>query len=149
MLALPKDYDTLLSAFVPVFSRRVWQPVQVLLTGAILAPGKRTVTAVLRVMGLSDDKHFQNYHRVLNRAVWPSGEISRRLLMLLLHAFAMTGPIVMGLHDTVERRRGTKIKARGIYRDPKGKFATQVLPCTDQETEPEQIVEWFARRWQV
>jgi hypothetical protein len=55
---------------------------------------------------------------VLNRAVWPSQEISRLLLMLLLTAFAMTGPIVMGLDDTIERRRGAKIKARGIYRDP-------------------------------
>jgi len=118
MLTLPKDYYTLIAAFVPVFSKRVWQHVQVLLTGAILAPGMRTVTAVLRVMGLSDDRHFQNYHRVLNRAVWPSRDISRRLLILLIAAFAMTGPIVMGLDDTIERRRGTKIKARGIYRDP-------------------------------
>jgi DDE superfamily endonuclease len=118
MLALPNNYYTLIATFVPVFSKRVWQHVQVLLAGAILAPGKRTVTAVLRVMGLSDDRHFQNYHRVLNRAVWPSRDISRLLLMLLLNAFAMTGPIVMGLDDTIERRRGAKIKARGIYRDP-------------------------------
>jgi len=118
MLTLPKDYYTLIAAFVPVFSRRVWQHVQVLLTGAILAPGNRTVTAVLRVMGLSDGRRFQNYHRVLNRAVWPSREISRRLLRLLIAAFAMAGPIVMGLDDTIERRRGIKIKARGIYRDP-------------------------------
>jgi hypothetical protein len=118
MPTLPKDYYTLVAAFAPVFSKRVWQHVLVLLTGAILAPGKRTVTAVLRVMGLSDDRHFQNYHRVLNRAVWPSQEISHRLLMLLINAFAMAGPVVMGLDDTIERRRGMKIKARGIYRDP-------------------------------
>jgi hypothetical protein len=118
MLTLPQEYYSLIAAFVPVFSKRVWQHVLVLLTGAILAPGQRTVTAVLRVMGLSDERHFQNYHRVLNRAVWPSQEISRRLLMLLIAAFAMTGPLVMGLDDTIERRRGTKIKARGIYRDP-------------------------------
>jgi hypothetical protein len=118
MLTLPKDYYTLTAAFVPVFSKRVWQHVQVLLTGAILAPGMRTVVAVLRVMGLSDDRHFQNHHRVLNRAVWPSREISRTLLTLVVTAFAMTGPILMGLDDTIERRRETKIKARGIYRDP-------------------------------
>ncbi len=118
MLTLPKDYYTLIAAFMPVFSQRVWQHVLVLLTGAIPAPGKRTVTAVLRVMGLSDDRRFQNYHRVLNRAVWPSQEISRRLLVLLINAFALAGPIVMGLDDTIERRRGMKIKARGIYRDP-------------------------------
>ena len=118
MLTLPKDYYTLIAAFMPVFSRRVWQHALVLLAGAILAPGKRTVTAVLRVMGLSDDRHFQNYHRVLNRAIWPSREIGRRLLLLLINTFALAGPVVMGLDDTIERRRGAKIKARGIYRDP-------------------------------
>jgi hypothetical protein len=118
MLTLPKDYYNLIADFVPVFSKRVWQHVQMLLIGAILAPGNRTVTAVLRVMGLSDERHFQNYHRVLNRSVWSSREIGRRLLLLLLNSFALTGPIVMGLDETIERRRGTKIKARGIYRDP-------------------------------
>ena len=91
---------------------------QVLLTGAILAPGKRTVTAALRVMGLSDDRHFQTYHRVLNRAVWSSLQASRILLGILVSTFAATGTIVLGLDETIERRRGAKIKARGIYRDP-------------------------------
>jgi hypothetical protein len=86
--------------------------------GAILSPAERTVTAVLRVMGLSWEKHFQNYHRVLNRAVWSSLEASRILLGLLISTFAFSGPVIMGLDDTIERRRGAKIKAKGIYRDP-------------------------------
>jgi hypothetical protein len=69
-------------------------------------------------MGLSREKHFQNYHRVLNRAVWSSLEASRILLGLLISAFAICGPIILGLDDTIERRRGAKIKAKGIYRDP-------------------------------
>lgn len=118
MLTLPKDYCTLISTFANVFSKRVWCHVQVLLVGAILAPGKRTVTSVLRVMGLSDEVHFQNYHRVLNRAVWSSLEVSRVLLMLLINTFVPTGPVVLGIDDTIERRRGARIKAKGIYRDP-------------------------------
>jgi hypothetical protein len=118
MLTLPDEYFTLISAFAPLFSKRIWQPAQVLLTGAILALGKRTVTSVLRVMGLSDEKHFQNYHRVLNRAVWSSLAASQILLGLLVVAFAPLGVIVMGLDDTIERRWGAQIKARGIYRDP-------------------------------
>lgn len=118
MLTLPSEYLTLIQAFAPVFSERVWQHIQVLVLGAILAPGKRTVTAALRIMGLSQEKHFQNYHRVLNRAVWSSLEISRILLTLLITTFAMLGDVVMGIDDTIERRRGEKIKARGIYRDP-------------------------------
>lgn len=76
------------------------------------------MTAILRIMGLSADKHFQNFHRVLNRAVWSSREASRVLLGLLVTAFAVFGPVVLGLNDTIERRRGALIKAKGIYRDP-------------------------------
>ncbi|MCL6432252.1 MAG: transposase [Anaerolineae bacterium] len=118
MLTLPKKYDTLIAAFAPVFSRRIWPQVQVLVIGAILAPGKRTVTSALQIMGMSDEVHFQNYHRVLNRAVWSGLEVSRLLLGLLVSAFASAGTIVMAIDDTIERRRGAKIKAKGIYRDP-------------------------------
>ncbi len=118
MLTLPSEYLTLIQVFAPLFSKCVWCHIQVLVIGAILAPGKRTVTAVLRIMGLSQDKHFQNYHRVLNRAVWSSLEISHRLLTLLIATFASVGDVVMGIDDTIERRRGEQIKARGIYRDP-------------------------------
>ena len=69
MLTVPSEFTSLIMVFAPLFSCRVWRHAQVLLVGAILAPGKRTVTAALRVMGLSQLKHFQNYHRVLNRAI--------------------------------------------------------------------------------
>jgi hypothetical protein len=118
MLTLPSEYLTLIATFAPIFSKRIWRSAQTLLIGAILAPGKRTVTSVLRVMGMSDDKHFQNYHRVLNRAVWSSLAASQILLGLLVVAFVPVGVIVLGLDDTIERRWGAKIKARGIYRDP-------------------------------
>src|SRR5436305_691029 len=104
--------------FAKQFTPAVWQHVQILVTGAILARGQRTVAAVLRVMGLSDERHFVNYHRVLNRAVWSSLAISQTLLQLLLQVFVPSGPIVIGGDDTIERRRGAQIKAKGIYRDP-------------------------------
>jgi hypothetical protein len=68
MLTLPHTLAMVLGAFAPMFSKRVFEHVKVLLVGAILAPGQRTVTPVLRVMGKHDDRHFQNYHRVLSRA---------------------------------------------------------------------------------
>lgn len=118
MWTLPAGLAELIVAFAPLFSKQVFQSVQVLMAGAILAIGKRTVTAVLRVMGLSQEKHFQTYHRVLNRAVWSSLAASRILLSLLVRAFAPDGPLIFGLDDTIERRWGAKIAARGIYRDP-------------------------------
>jgi len=118
MPTLPTEYITILGAFARLFSQRIWEHAKVLLIGAILSPAERTVAAALRVMGLSWERHFQNYHRVLNRAVWSSLEASHILLGLLISAFAMGGPVIMGLDDTIERRRGAKIKAKGIYRDP-------------------------------
>jgi hypothetical protein len=89
------------------------------LIGAILAPREQTITAILRVMGCSDEKPFQNYHRVLNRAKWSSRELSRLLLVLLVRLFvAGNEPVIMGIDETIERRRGHKIAARGVYHDP-------------------------------
>jgi hypothetical protein len=117
MLTLPIEFINLMTPFAPLFSWRVWQHAQVLLVGAILAPGKRTVTPALRVMGLSQARRFQTYHRVLNRAVWFSHQASRLLLVLLVQTFAPFGPLVLGLDHTLECRRGAKINANGIYRD--------------------------------
>jgi hypothetical protein len=88
------------------------------MTGAVLAPGRRTVTAILRIMGRSAASDFQTYHRVLNRAVWSPLTASRLLLKLLVAVFIPSGVIVFGLDDTIERRRGDQITAKGIYRDP-------------------------------
>jgi hypothetical protein len=118
MPTLQTEYITILGAFARLFSRRIWEHARLLLIGAILSPAERTVTAALRMMGLSMEKHFQNYHRVLNRAVWSSLEASHILLNLLVGIFASRGAVVLGLDDTIERRRGAKIKAKGIYRDP-------------------------------
>jgi hypothetical protein len=119
MRDLPAAIITVLRHFELVFSERVWEWAKILLVGAILAPGKRTVTAALRVLGLSEETDFQNYHRVLNRATWSSYALSRILLRLLLRTFIPPdAPIVIGLDDHIERRRGKQIAAKGIYRDP-------------------------------
>jgi DDE superfamily endonuclease len=115
---LPSGFAPLLLAFAPLFRSCVWERAQLLLLGAILAPGQRTVCSVLRIVGLGSETHFQNYHRVLNRARWSSRAASRILLGLLLQAFARSGPLLVGLDDTIERRWGRKIQARGIDRDP-------------------------------
>ena len=119
MRDLPETIITVLRHFELTFSERVWEWAKILLIGAILAPGKRTVTAALRVMGLSNEAQFQNYHRVLNRDTWSSRNLSRLLLHLLVRTFLPVGaPVVIGLDDHIERRRGAKIAAKGIYRDP-------------------------------
>jgi hypothetical protein len=100
------------------FTAPTWQHVLVLVAGAILSPGRRTVAAALRVMGHDQDPTYTNYHRVLNRNRWCSRAMARCLLRLLISTFVPSGPVIIGLDDTLERRWGAKIKARGIYRDP-------------------------------
>lgn len=117
MPTLPLAMLQLLAPFAPLFSRRVWCHALVLVAGTILAPGKRTVCAALRAMGLSQTRHWTRYHRVLNRAQWSSLAVSRVLLGLLVAAFAPGGPLVLGLDETIERRWGAQIAARGLYRD--------------------------------
>jgi len=119
MRTLPTGMIRVLAPFAPLFSKRVFEHVQVLLAGAILAPGKRTVSSALRAMGLDQHKTFHRYHRVLSRAVWSSREASRILLELLVEAFVPEGePLVVGIDETLERRQGKRIAAKGIYRDP-------------------------------
>jgi hypothetical protein len=115
---LPTTMIRALAPFAPLFSKRVWQHVQVLVAGAILAPGRRTVSSALRAMGFDQQKQFHRYHRVLSRASWSSRQASRILLGLLVEAFVGEGPLILGIDETLERRWGKKISAKGVYRDP-------------------------------
>ena len=118
MLTLPDAILPVLHPFATLFRNPTWLKAQILLVGAILAPGQRTVAAALRVMGRSDHLDYARYHEVLNRAVWSPRQAARTLLMLLLqHLDQGDGPLVFGIDETLERRRGPKIKSLGIYRD--------------------------------
>ncbi len=121
--AIGRDVPSKLAEWMPpfrgAFTAPTWQHVIVLVMGAILVPGRRTIASALRVMGLDQVPHFTNYHRVLNRNKWSGRWLSCRLFGLLVAAFVPVGePVVIGLDDTIERRWGARIKKRGIYRDP-------------------------------
>jgi hypothetical protein len=118
MLLLPGDMLTLLAPFAPLFSRRTWRHVPILVVGTILSPGRRMVSSALRAVGLAHLPTFQTYHRVLNRAEWSSLGASRILLQRLITTFAPQGPVVLGIDETIERRHSQKIAATCIYRDP-------------------------------
>ena len=138
------------SVFARLFSDRVWQQAQVLLLGAILAPGKRTVTSCLRIIGLSQERHFVNYHRVLSRARWSGHAASRLLLGLLVRRFVPQGPIVLGIDDTIERRRGKRIQAKGIYRDPVRSSLSHFVKASGLRWVSVMLlapVPWAARTW--
>jgi len=118
MLTLPTWMITIVTEFAPaIYEMSTWYKIEVLVAGAILATGKRTVSAVLRVMGLSQERNYAKYHQVLSRAVWSGLEVSAILLRMLLKTFDTGVPLVFGVDETLERRRGERITAKGMYRD--------------------------------
>lgn len=130
MPPLPETIILVLAPFAPLFSHRVWLHAQVLLVGAMLAPGARTVTAALRAMGLAAERRFANYHRVLNRASWSARQGSRMLLGLLITLLVPPGgTVVLGADDAIERRGGRKITATGCYRDAVRSSKKHVICC--------------------
>lgn len=151
MLTLPYEMIALLAAFAPEFSKRVWQLSQVLLVGAILSPHKRTVTAALRAMGLSGEKGFDKYHRVLYRAKWSGLRVSRILLRLLVTTFVAVGiPVLIGVDETIERRWGPKIVDRGIYRDPVRSSKSHVVKASGLRWVGLMLIvdiAWIGRAW--
>ncbi len=141
MLTLPDAMVFVLVPFATLFTSPTWRKAQLLLVGAILTPGRRTVAAALRVMGLSDDRNYARYHEVLNRAVWSSREVSRVLLVLLLqHRDRGDSLLIFGVRsltnqETLERRRGAKIRARAIYRDPVRSSRNQLVKASPPEAD--------------
>ena len=103
---IPPALAAWLSVFRCCFTAPVWNRVLVLVAGAVLAPGKRTVTQALRVMGLGEEPQFRRYHEVLGRARWDARAVARRLLLHLLDRLLPSGPVVVGIDDTIERRWG-------------------------------------------
>ena len=119
MTTLPDQIMALMAPFRPAFTARTWRKAQPLVIGAILTPGVRTVCACLRAIGRADDHDFGKFHHVLNRATWSPRRLSRILLRLLVeHLLSADAPVVVVLDETIERRWGARIKAKGVYRDP-------------------------------
>ena len=140
MLTLPDAIVAVLVPFAALFSNPTWRKAQVLLVGAILAPGQRTVAAALRVMGRSDDGDFARYHEVLNRAVWSPRQAARVLLVLLLQRLDRgDGPLIFGIDETLERRRGRSIGALGVYRDAVRSSRSQVVKASG--------LRWISLMW--
>ena len=100
MLTLPEAILPVLIPFATLFRSPTWRKAQILLVGAVLAPGQRTVASALRVMGLSDDRNYARYHHVLNRAAWSPLKVSRILLgLLILYLDRGDGPLIFGIDE--------------------------------------------------
>src|SRR3990167_3904471 len=129
MHTLPPGMVAVLKHFRQLFSSPVWQHIQVLTIGAILCQGASRVSTILRIMGLSQEKRFEKYHRVFNRAKWNSVNGAKILLGLLIPLLPASSPLLIVVDETIERRNGRKIKAKGCYRDACRSTEANVITC--------------------
>ena len=109
----PQVLTVWLSGFRDCFTAPVWNHILVLVAGAVLAPGKRTVSQALRVMGLAAKPGFARYHEVLSRARWDGRAVAHKLLAQVLDAFLPAGEVVIGIDDTIERRWAPRSRRAG------------------------------------
>ena len=117
-LHLPPSFLAWLAPYLAVFSRRSTPyHFAALSVGALLAVGPRTVTNCLRALGLAEHPGFTAFHRVLNRNAWSGLALARTLLRAVVAAFVPSGPIVIGVDHTLERRRGRHIGPAGYFYD--------------------------------
>ncbi len=120
---------SVIAPFSVLFSSCTWRIASTLLLGAILSRGKRTVTAVLRTIGLSQDISFSKYHRILNRLNWSLKQGACLLLKMLLELVGEDRPVIL-VDETLERRKGKRIRTKGYYRDAVRSSNSQVVKTT-------------------
>src|SRR5258708_2918268 len=118
VMPLPDPIREVLAAFRPLFNDRTWRKLMSLLTGTLLAHGRRTVAGDLRHNGNESETNFSTFHQVLNRARWSPLAVSRQLLTIIVETFVQAGgTLELVIDETLERRWGPKISKRGHYRD--------------------------------
>ena len=116
MTTLPPYIISVLLPFSSIFLRsKVWSKALLLIVGALLCRGGRTVCGALRVLGMKGEDRFERYHRVLSRDRWDPMKGAKILLNMLVGD--NPGPVVIAIDEHIERRGGRKIKAKGCYRD--------------------------------
>jgi hypothetical protein len=113
-MPLPDPIREVLTTFRPLFTAPTWRKLMTLLTGTLLAQGRRTVAVALRHSGNSMAGNWSSFHQVLNRARWSPLAVSRHLLLLIVETFVPAGACVDRVIDeTLQRRWGSKIEPPG------------------------------------
>jgi DDE superfamily endonuclease len=117
-MPFPDPLREVLTVFRPLFTAPTWRKLMTLLTGTLLARGRRTIAAALRASGKSMAGNWSLFHQVLKRARWSPLVVSRHLLLLLVQTFVPAGACVeLVIDETLERSFGSKSSLRGHSRD--------------------------------
>ena len=149
MSNLPVPILSVLSIFLTLFSQPSFNNLLVIMQGHILCKGRRTITEVLKRLGLGKIKNYSKYHDFFSKAKWSTLK-GAQVLLLKLISLIPGDEITFSFDTTVERRKGPKIKSLGIQRDAvRSTKARKVLVpglnwlvCTIHVQLP-----WSSRKW--
>jgi len=147
---LTGEIISVLVAFASHFTKPTWKNLQILFMGAVLCRGPRRITSILRVMGLIHEKNFSKYHRILSYTKWDGLALSKILLGLLIQILPSSWPILIAVDETLERRKGKKIKAKGVYRDAVRSSQSKIITCFGLKWECMMLImplPWCKRPW--
>src|SRR3990172_6164985 len=117
MHSIPKAAEPFIQAFAGAFTRPTFPRFVVLLMGAILTAGRRTINNMLRTVGSLAPGHPSSYHRVLSRRRWSSWRLARALAGYILRHWIPEGPVPLCGDDTVDEHRGKKVYGKAGHRD--------------------------------
>ena len=117
-MPLPDPSIEVLAVFRPVFTAPTWRKLMTLLSGTLLARGRRTVAAALRASGNEQAGNWSLFHQVRSSARWSPLAVSHQRCFLIVETCVPQGACVdLVIDETLERRWGSQISKRGHYRD--------------------------------
>src|SRR3954468_23712489 len=117
-MILPPEAPPLVRVLPLPFPPPTYQRLSVLLVGALLTTGRRTVANVLRTLRHLAPGHRTSYQRVLSRAPWSGVALGCALARFLLRHFVPDGTITLVGDDTVDGHKGKHVHGKARHRDP-------------------------------
>jgi hypothetical protein len=117
MLSLPSAARPLLMSFSAAFTKPTFRRVLLLMAGAILTLGDRTVTGMLRALRGVAPGDASAYHRVFSRASWSLWPLAKLLAGAVLALVPSTEPVLVAMDDTTAQHRGKCVYGKGCHHD--------------------------------
>ncbi len=104
-------------AFTPAFTPPTFQRALVRVIGAILAPGRHTLTHLRGTVRTLATGHYSAYHRVLSRAVWARFPLAKILAAAIWELIPSEEPVVVSVDDPSPQHKGPHVYGQSRHHD--------------------------------
>jgi hypothetical protein len=114
-MELVPGFGLLLQGLAATMTLPTFHSFVVIVTGWVFA-SRRTVTRMILAAGSAAAKHYCSYHRVFSTARWSLDAVGLAVFDLIEPYLGDT--VLLGLDDTLARKRGLKMFGVGMHHDP-------------------------------